>query len=96
LSFCDQFSVDPLAARSTHVEVFARQYEALWLATPVFRYDVQEFARHADPRTTIRYDRARKSLDPHHRPIPRWCLVAIQPCWQGPGVIARFQALQMT
>jgi integrase/recombinase XerD len=25
--------------------------------------DVQEFARHADPRTTIRYDRARKSLD---------------------------------
>lgn len=27
--------------------------------------DVQEFARHADPRTTIRYDRARKSLDPN-------------------------------
>lgn len=25
--------------------------------------DVQEFARHADPRTTMRYDRARKSLD---------------------------------
>jgi integrase/recombinase XerD len=27
--------------------------------------DVQEFARHADPRTTIRYDRARHSLDRH-------------------------------
>ena len=29
------------------------------------RSDVQEFARHADPRTTIRYDRARHSLDRH-------------------------------
>jgi integrase/recombinase XerD len=27
--------------------------------------DVQEFARHADPRTTIRYDRACHSLDRH-------------------------------
>ena len=27
--------------------------------------DVQDFARHADPRTTLRYDRARKSLDRH-------------------------------
>lgn len=27
--------------------------------------DVQEFARHADPRTTVRYDRARHSLDRH-------------------------------
>ena len=27
--------------------------------------DVQEFARHADPRTIIRYDRARHSLDRH-------------------------------
>ena len=27
--------------------------------------DVQEFARHADPRTTIRSDRARHSLDRH-------------------------------
>lgn len=27
--------------------------------------DVQEFARHGDPRTTIRYDRARHSLDRH-------------------------------
>jgi len=30
--------------------------------------DVQIAARHADPRTTTRYDRARKNLDhhPHH------------------------------
>jgi hypothetical protein len=27
--------------------------------------DVQEAASHADPRTTIRYDRARGSLDRH-------------------------------
>jgi integrase/recombinase XerD len=27
--------------------------------------DVQEFARHADPGTTMRYDRARHSLDRH-------------------------------
>jgi integrase len=27
--------------------------------------DVQEAASHADPRTTIRYDRARRSLDRH-------------------------------
>jgi len=27
--------------------------------------DVQEAASHADPRTTMRYDRARSSLDGH-------------------------------
>jgi len=27
--------------------------------------DVQEAASHADPRTTMRYDRARQSLDRH-------------------------------
>jgi hypothetical protein len=27
--------------------------------------DVQITARHADPRTTMRYDRARKNLDRH-------------------------------
>jgi hypothetical protein len=27
--------------------------------------DVQEAASHADPRTTMRYDRARSSLDRH-------------------------------
>jgi hypothetical protein len=33
---------------------------------PVFTdADVQEAASHADPRTTMRYDRARTSLDRH-------------------------------
>jgi hypothetical protein len=32
---------------------------------PVCRRDVQEVAGHADPRTTMRYDRARVSLDGH-------------------------------
>ena len=31
----------------------------------VSRRDVQEAASHADPRTTMRYDRARQSLDLH-------------------------------
>jgi len=34
--------------------------------------DVQIAARHADPRTTMRYDRARKNLDRH----PNYILVA--------------------
>jgi hypothetical protein len=31
----------------------------------VFLRDVQEAANHADPRATMRYDRARQSLDRH-------------------------------
>ena len=34
--------------------------------------DVQIAARHADPRTTMRYDRARKNLDRH----PNYTLAA--------------------
>ena len=34
--------------------------------------DVQIAARHADPRTTMRYDRARKNLDRH----PHYTLAA--------------------
>jgi len=34
--------------------------------------DVQVTARHADPRTTMRYDRARKNLDRH----PNYILAA--------------------
>ncbi len=34
--------------------------------------DVQIAARHADPRTTMRYDRARKNLDRH----PNYILAA--------------------
>jgi integrase/recombinase XerD len=35
--------------------------------------DVQIAARHADPRTTMRYDRARKNLDRH----PNYILAAL-------------------
>ena len=35
-------------------------------------FDVQIAARHADPRTTMRYDRARKNLDRH----PNYILAA--------------------
>ena len=35
--------------------------------------DVQIAARHADPLTTMRYDRARKNLDRHH---PNYILAA--------------------
>jgi site-specific recombinase XerD len=34
--------------------------------------DVQIAVRHADPRTTMRYDRVRKNLDPH----PNYILAA--------------------
>ena len=37
--------------------------------------DVQIAARHADPRTTMRYDRARKNLDRH----PKHILAAYMP-----------------
>jgi hypothetical protein len=38
-------------------------------------HDVQIAARHAAPRTTMRYDRARKNLDRH----PNYILAAIWP-----------------
>jgi site-specific recombinase XerD len=48
--------------------------------------DAQDFARHADPKTTMRYDRNRHSLDRHahlrHRPVHRRIRVAT------PGVVA--------
>jgi hypothetical protein len=61
--------------------------------------DVQEFARHADPRTTVRYDRARHSLDrrastpscstslePHDRALCARAVGSIQSCSFGePG-----------
>jgi hypothetical protein len=44
-----------------------------WLpAWPASLRDVQIAARHADPRTTMRYDRARKNLDRH----PNYILAA--------------------
>jgi hypothetical protein len=42
--------------------------------------DVQITARHADPRTTMRYDRARKNLDRHPKCAVSWCPAD---CWSG-------------
>ena len=42
------------------------------LHADVYLRDVQIAARHADPRTTMRYGRARKNLDRH----PNYILVA--------------------
>ena len=54
--------------------------------------DVQIAARHADPRTTMRYDRARKNLNRHPNCIlaPTWHrapdqLLASRGCLPGPG-----------
>ena len=48
--------------------------------------DVQEAASHADPRTTMRYDRARGSLDRHahlhRRCVYRGCGQVIHADWQ--------------
>jgi len=46
------------AVRRADIESFARELDA---GVPL--RDVQEAASHADPRTTIRYDRARGGLD---------------------------------
>lgn len=40
-------------------------FKTATLAAGVPLRDVQEAASHADPRTTMRYDRARQSLDRH-------------------------------
>ena len=50
----------PSAALATIQPVFT---DAERLGVPL--RDVQEAASHADPRTTMRYDRARGSLDRH-------------------------------
>jgi integrase/recombinase XerD len=51
------------ASRRTHTLRHAFITAALDAGVPL--RDVQEAASHADPRTTMRYDRARTSLDRH-------------------------------
>jgi len=46
-----------------HAFITAAPYQLSYAGVPL--RDVQEAASHADPRTTIRYDRARGSLDRH-------------------------------
>lgn len=52
---------------SKHITPHSLRHSAITAAlnAGVSLRDVQEFARHADPRTTVRYDRARHSLDRH-------------------------------
>jgi integrase/recombinase XerD len=56
----------------THPHMLRHTFVTTMLDTGVDLRDVQIAARHADPRTTMRYDRARKNLDRH----PNYILAA--------------------
>ena len=60
------------SANSQDAPTHARPYVTTMLDAGVDLRDVQIAARHADPRTTMRYDRARKNLDRH----PNYILAA--------------------
>ncbi|MGW3783636.1 tyrosine-type recombinase/integrase [Micromonospora chokoriensis] len=72
----------PLVARSRrrsgtrmprmHPHMLRHTFVTTMLDAGVSLRDVQIAARHADPRTTMRYDRARKNLDRH----PNYILAA--------------------
>jgi integrase/recombinase XerD len=55
-----------------HPHMLRHTYVTTMLDAGVSLRDVQIAARHADPRTTMRYDRARKNLDRH----PNYILAA--------------------
>ncbi|MFQ6271139.1 tyrosine-type recombinase/integrase [Kutzneria viridogrisea] len=55
-----------------HPHMLRHTFVATMLDAGVDLRDVQIAARHADPRTTMRYDRARKNLDRH----PNYVLAA--------------------
>ena len=63
---------------STHID--ADQMSPIRAADPldagVDLRDVQIAARHADPRTTMRYDRARKNLDRHPNYVLAACMAS--------------------
>ncbi|WP_255347146.1 site-specific integrase [Cellulomonas sp. KRMCY2] len=52
-----------------HPHMLRRTYVTTMLDAGVDLRDVQIAARHADPRTTMRYDRARTTLDRHPNDI---------------------------
>ena len=62
----------PLASTRLHPHMLRHTYVTTMLDAGVDLRDVQIAARHADPRTTMRYDRARKNLDRH----PNYILAA--------------------
>ena len=51
-----------------HPHMLRHTFVTTMLDAGVSLRDVQIAARHADPRTTMRYDRARKHLDRHPNP----------------------------
>ena len=55
-----------------HPHMLRHTYVTTMLDAGVSLRDVQIAARHADPKTTMRYDRARKTLDRH----PNYILAA--------------------
>jgi len=55
-----------------HPHMLRHTFVTTMLDAGVSLHDVQIAARHADPRTTMRYDRARKNLDRH----PNYILAA--------------------
>jgi integrase/recombinase XerD len=55
-----------------HLHMLRHTFVTTMLDAGVSLRDVQIAARHADPRTTMRYDRARKNLDRH----PNYILAA--------------------
>ena len=68
-SWCETNALDPLVGiQRAHVELYIRHLGASGLmassAGDPLR-DAQILARHADPRTTEHYDRARGNLDRH-------------------------------
>ena len=54
-----------VAALRMHPHMLRHTYVTTMLDAGVDLRDVQIAARHADPRTTMRYDRARNNLDRH-------------------------------
>ena len=61
-----------IQAARTHPHMLRHTFVTTMLDAGGDLRDVQTAARHADPRTTMRYDRARKNLDRH----PNYVLAA--------------------
>jgi integrase/recombinase XerD len=59
-----------IQAARAHPHMLRHTFVTTMLDAGVDLRDVQIAARHADPRTTMRYDRARQNLDRHPNYIP--------------------------
>ena len=71
------------ATARMHPHMLRHTFVTTMLDAGVDLRDVQTAARHADPRTTMRYDRARQNLDRH----PNYILAAYMSA--GPDLLAR-------